>query len=97
MSEDRATGRMPREVLASLVNAPFGQAEKVIEQYEAGGPEWEVTFECTIEGTAIIQASTKKAAEDEARKLSLRQIDWDEPRYDGELLFVRSVKSTLDP
>ena len=90
---DPISGPIPREKFVELINAPFGEATKVIRKYDPlYGREdgevirWNVKFarKAYETGYATVEASSKEEAEKIASEMSGSKIDW-EPDYDDEL------------
>jgi hypothetical protein len=86
MKLDPSTGPIPREQFKEIADAPFGEATKIIREYDpqwgrAPGEkfEWKITVQrkgsdC---GTAIIKAASEQEANEAADALSEFDIDWD--------------------
>jgi len=87
MSLDPVSGPVPREILKSLVDAPFGEALKTIRKYDPlygrieGEPvKWRVHFERELveSGSAIVEASSEKEALEIAELLDENDVSWDD-------------------
>lgn len=85
MPHDPSTGPIPRDVFASLANAPFGKALETIRQYDPlharaeGEPiKWRVILRRKMweRGTVIVEAASETEAESMADEISCNQIDW---------------------
>jgi len=92
MSLDRSTGPVPREKFAEIVNAPYGQAAKMIRKYdptwglkEGEKIKWRVCCSGTMTGTAYVEAASEEEAIDLAEKLSASEVDWDDGRDEIEI------------
>lgn len=89
MKHDPITGPISKREFKALVEAPHGEAQKVIRKYDplyglAPGVEvtWWVTFErhARETGRATVKAATLKEAQELAEEMNANQIDW-EPDY----------------
>lgn len=99
---DPITGPIPRDVFAQIVNAPHGEAKRMIRKYDplfgvqdGEKVKWKVTVERqgADQGYAIIEASSKEEADDLADELQEHEIDWD---YDSGDLEVISVEPYVE-
>jgi len=88
MSLDPVSGPVPRDVLKSLVDAPFGAALKTIRKYdplygrvEGETIKWRVRFERELieTGSAVVDASSEKEAMEIAGLLDEGDVNWDDP------------------
>lgn len=86
MKLDPATGPIPRDEFAAMIEAPFGKAREAIRKYDPlWGREtgevikWQVLFTRKVreEGRAIVEAATAEEAEKLAQKIPCGQICWD--------------------
>lgn len=92
MTLDPSTGPVPREKFAEIVNAPYGQAAKLIRKYdpmwgreEGEKIKWRVECSGTMTGTAYVEASSEEEAMELADKLSASDVDWDGGRENIEI------------
>ncbi len=101
MALDPSTGPVPRDEFAKLIDAPCGEAKKVIRKYDplfgrAPGEvvKWTVMVEATGRrtGVAEVDAATEKEAEKLADDLSGDDVEWD---YDEDDFRIISVKPTV--
>ncbi len=96
---DPISGPIPREIFATLIGLPFGEATKRIRQYDPlygrkPGEKIAWTVKCRVrwlEGTATIMASSEKEAEAKAENLQPYEVDWDD-RDDFEIVEIEPEK-----
>ena len=82
---DPVTGPVPREKFNEIVNAPYGQATKLIRKYDPlygrNGEKfkWAVRFtrEVEEEGWGHVEAATEEEAIELGRKLDPDKLNWD--------------------
>ncbi len=94
---DPSTGPVPRDKFRELINAPCGEAVKIIRQYDPlwGIPAgkkimWRVDCRRTrIDGLAYVEASSEKEAQNLADDLAGCEVDWDTDEDDFEILSVK--------
>lgn len=74
---DPVSGPLSKDELRALVDAPFGQATKIIRRHDplygrAPGEKirWKVRLEGHMQGTAYVEAATEKEASDLADKIT---------------------------
>lgn len=95
---DPSTGPISRETLQELVAAPFGEATKIIRQYDpqwgrADGEKfkWRVQVERSgaDTGVAYIEAANKEEANKLADELTECDVEWN---YDSDSIDIVSVE-----
>jgi hypothetical protein len=82
---DPVTGPVPREQFNEIVNAPHGQAAKLIRKFDPlygrNGEKftWAVRFtrEVEEEGWGFVEAATEEEAEKLGRTLDPDKLNWD--------------------
>jgi hypothetical protein len=99
---DRSTGPVPRAEFADLVNAPFGQAVKVIRKYDplyGRQPGEKIKWVVQVQemgrrdGTAEVEAASEKEAEKIAENLSSDDVEWDYDGADFRIVSIEPAKS----
>lgn len=84
---DPITGPVPREKFVEAVSAPYGQAQKIIREFDplwglAEGEEieWKVKAKISYpaRGTATVRAAGVKEAEAKVDELTFDDFDWDD-------------------
>lgn len=102
MKLDPVTGPLSRDELSELVKAPFGEAVKVIREYDpqygrAPGEKyrWKIVARCEMEGTAYVMAADEKEANKLADDITDGAFDWDAPwSSDLEIVSVEPDKKS---
>lgn len=97
---DPVSGPVPREVFATLIGLPFGEATKRIRQYDPlygrkPGEKIAWTVTCQVRrmtGVATVMAASEKEAEANAQDLQAYEVDWDDDRDDFEILTIEPEK-----
>ncbi|MCK1445396.1 hypothetical protein IVB43_23715 [Bradyrhizobium sp. 48] len=96
MKLDPVTGPVPREKFSELVEAPHGQAVRMIRRYDPyygrkeGEPfKWAVRFtrEIEEEGYGYVEAATEEEAEELGRQLKEKDLTWDVSDRYGHAVF----------
>ena len=84
MPNDPVSGPITREKLRELVAAPFGAATKAIQEIDPlyGRKEgekfrWKITADCSMRGTAYVEAASQDEADNLADDLQDAAFDWD--------------------
>lgn len=99
MALDPATGPIPREEFAKLIDAPFGAATKAIRKYDplyARAPGEKITWTVRVEamgrreGTVEIEAPDEKSAREKVCDLSGDDIEWDWDEDDFRILSIKA-------
>jgi hypothetical protein len=98
MASDPSTGPIPKDKFMELVDAPFGEARKVIQKHD---PQWgraegeKFRWVCEVQrtagdgGKAYVMAASQEEADDLADDLSESDIHWDSWADDFEIISVR--------